>query len=106
MFDQWVYGAGSPRVTVKPSYSARNATLTLVLTQTQANDTITPSVFRLPLELAIDTKDGNQIEKIEMNQRTQTFKIKLGSKPTKIDFDPNERIPLKRLTVRPIANLR
>jgi aminopeptidase N len=105
-FDQWVYGAGSPKVTVRPTYNAKAGTLTLSLSQTQLNDTITPNVFRLPLDISIKTKDGAQNERIEMTQRTQTFKLKVGTKPTEIDIDPGERIPLKKVTMRRIATVR
>jgi aminopeptidase N len=37
-FRQWVYGAGSPKLEIKQTYSAKNKTLTISIVQTQEND--------------------------------------------------------------------
>lgn len=105
-FDQWVYGAGSPKITVRPTYNARTGTLSLAISQTQLNDTITPYVFRLPLDIVVKTANGNQTEKLEITQRIQTFKFKVPGKPAEIEIDPGEKIPLKQVTIRSITAVR
>lgn len=105
-FDQWVYGAGSPKLTIRPAYNTRAGILTLSISQTQLNDTITPNIFRLPLDIVVKSKSGDRNEKIDMTQRTQTFKLKLPERPTEIEIDPSEKIPLKQVSIKKIANVR
>lgn len=102
-FDQWVYGAGAPNLKVKQVYSRRTKTLTLTFSQTQLTDTITPAVFRLPLEITISTPNGSVDHTIEINQRIQSFTFKLGAKPDSLDVDLNQRIPLKKLRIQSLA---
>ena len=102
-FRQWVYGAGSPKLEIKLSYSAKNKTLVLSVAQTQAIDGITPEVFLLPLEVEIKTAGGIKVEKLDIKNRTENFSIKLGGKPTDIKFDKNEKIPLKTLKIQPLV---
>ncbi len=105
-FDQWVYGAGAPSLTVKQAYNQRTKVLTLMLAQTQLTDTITPAVFRLPLDILIKASGTPVNQKLDMTKRTQTFTFKLDARPTSIEIDPAERIPLKRLKLRPLTIVR
>ena len=102
-FDQWVYGAGSPRLDVKQSYSSRSKTLTLTVSQTQLTDTITPAIFRLPMDILIKTASGESNQKIDVTKRIQTFSIKTQGKPLSVGIDEGEKIPIKRLKVRPLV---
>lgn len=94
-FEQWVYKAGFPTLQIQRSYNAPKKTLTLTVSQTQKVDEITPEFFILPMEVEIKTAKGIKTEKIEINQRSQTFTIKTAGNPTKLTFDKNEKIPLK-----------
>lgn len=96
-FDQWVYGASLPRISVAKAYNSRAKTLRLTFSQTQKADTIVPAVFRLPLEVAITTASGVKTEKLNITQRLQTFTIAVDSKPREIVFDPAEKIIVKSL---------
>lgn len=100
-FDQWVFDAGSPNLRVAPVYSARNKTLTITFTQTQRNDTITPSAFRLPMDVAIKVGRETVIEKVNITKRTEVVKIKLAGKPSAIDVDPDEKILVKKVRILP-----
>lgn len=102
-FDQWVYGAGAPSLLVRQTYSHRNRNLTITVTQTQRPDTITPGSFRLPLDIVINRPGGNISNKILVTKRTQVFQFKVESKPTGIEIDPAEKLPLKKLQIRPIS---
>lgn len=94
-FDQWVYGASLPRITVTKAYDARSKTLRLTFTQTQKPDTIVPAVFRLPMEVEIATASGVKTEKVIITQRIQSVRIPVDGKPSDIVFDPAEKIILK-----------
>ena len=102
-FDQWVYGAGAPRLDVKPAYNTRTKTLTLTVSQTQRDDGITPQVFRLPLDVTFHTASGEDEEKIEVTKRTQVFTFKTDGKPTRIEIDKSEKIPLKTFKIKPVT---
>jgi aminopeptidase N len=105
-FRQWVYGAGSPKLEIKQTYSAKNKTLVLSVSQNQPIDGITPEVFILPLEVEIKTPSGTKIEKIDINKRTKNFTLKVEGKPSEIKFDKNEKIPLKTVKIHPLVTLK
>ena len=105
-FDQWVYGASLPRISVTKAYDARNKTLRLTFAQTQKPDTIVPAVFRLPMEIEITTASGAKTEKVNITQRIQSVRIPVDGKPSDIVFDPAEKIILKSLKQGSITTIR
>jgi aminopeptidase N len=105
-FDQWVYGGGAPNITIRPAFVSRNKTLRLTVTQTQRPDQLTPSAFRLPLEILIKAGGVQKIEKIEVNARTQTFTIPVGAKPSSLTVDPNVKIPIMKSRMLPVSAAR
>ncbi|MEQ1642440.1 MAG: M1 family aminopeptidase [Pyrinomonadaceae bacterium] len=105
-FDQWVYGASIPRISVTKAYDARNKSLRMTFTQTQKADTIVPAVFRLPIEIEITTASGVKTEKVNITQRVQTVRIPVDSKPSDIVFDPAEKIILKSLKQSSMTTIR
>lgn len=105
-FDQWVYGVGSPKLNIKPEYSDRSKTLTLTVSQTQKQEKLVPSAYRMSLDLEIPTGSVTQTEKIELSKRTETFSFKLTGTPGKLVFDRSEKIPIKTLKVLPLEEIR
>jgi aminopeptidase N len=101
-FDQWIYSGGLPKLTIRQIYNAKAKTLTLVTMQTQKPDVITPTVFRVPLEVVIKKAGTEQIEKIEITKRRQFFNFKISTRPQEIVVDPELKIPIKRVDLRPI----
>jgi aminopeptidase N len=91
---QWVYGVGYPKIDVKQSYDETLKTLKLVIKQNQ-----TPNEFRLPLEVEVQTENGIKTEKILIETLLQTFTFNLETKPLKINFDKDEKIPLKSINL-------
>lgn len=102
-FDQWVYGAGAPSLSVKQAFSQRSKSLTLTVSQTQLTDTITPAVFRLPLTISYKVGGKKVVQHIDVSKRTQSFTFKTDGKPTDLEVDPDERIPLKKLKFKPLV---
>ncbi|HVF29697.1 MAG TPA: M1 family aminopeptidase [Pyrinomonadaceae bacterium] len=94
-FDQWVYKGGHPKLSVRQAWNEQTKTLRLTVTQTQRPDRITPAAFRLPMEIAFTLNGEKQNEKISVTRRLQTFSYKLPGRPTAIDIDPEEKIPVK-----------
>jgi aminopeptidase N len=100
-FNQWVYKGGFPRLNVKHVYSPATKKLTLTVTQIQRADSITPSAFVLPMEVEIVTAKVAKIEKIQIDKRTQVFTLAVDGKPSEINFDKDEKIPLKIVKLLP-----
>jgi aminopeptidase N len=103
-FDQWVYGAGYPKLDVKRAYSPRSRTLTLTVTQTQKLDPLIPTAFRLPIDVEVTTASGSTIQRIDVSKRVQTFALKLDGKPSKTVFDPKGKLVLMSLKERPLTS--
>lgn len=101
-FEQWIYAGGSPRLEVRQNFNGRTHQLTVTISQTQRADKITPAVFRLPLDVEIRTPSGTVKERVEMKTRAQVFTFKVDSRPTELVIDKEEKIPVKRLEVRPL----
>jgi aminopeptidase N len=105
-FDQWVYSAGAPSLTVTQSWRPRTKTFTVKITQTQRPDAITPAAFRLPMDMVISTAAGEARETIDVTKRSQAFSFKTAARPTKLSIDPDEKIILKKVNVRPLVTAR
>lgn len=105
-FQQWVYGGGYPKLNVTQVYNAATKSLDLTITQTQNSDKITPETFMLPMEIEITTAKGKKTERIEIKNRTELFSLKVDDKPTKIDFDKDEKIPLKTMKIQSLEFLK
>lgn len=102
-FDQWVYGAGAPNLTVKQAYSPRSKTFTLTFSQIQLTDTITPSVFRLPMTIAYKVGGIRVEQPVDITKRIQTVSFKVDGRPSGLEVDPEERTPLKKVKIKPIS---
>jgi aminopeptidase N len=102
-FDQWVYGAGLPHLSVKQAYLPASKTLRVTITQTQKLDKITPAAFRLPLEVEITTGSNKRIEKINVTKRLQVFNFRADSRSTGVKIDPDEKIILKTVKIAPLT---
>ena len=96
-FAQWVYGTGHPKLNVKQIYNPQTKILDLTVSQVQNSGSSTPAAFLLPMEIEITTALETKTEKIEIKKRVEKFSINLGSQPSQILFDKDEKIPLKRV---------
>ena len=95
-FDQWVYGQGAPKLDIRQTYSQRNKTLTLTVTQTHRSSAEIPAVFRLPMDVEITSGTGNKmVRPLDISKRLQTFTFKTEGRPTDVAIDPTAKIPLK-----------
>lgn len=103
-FDQWVYSGGLPKLTIRQIYNAKTKTLTLVTLQTQKPDVITPAVFRIPLEIVIGKAGEEKSEGIVITKRRQVFTFKVAAKPDGVRVDPELKIPIKRVDLRPLES--
>ncbi|MGI9035398.1 MAG: M1 family metallopeptidase [Pyrinomonadaceae bacterium] len=104
-FDQWVYKAGFPRLSVKQIYNPQTKRLSLNIAQTQTGANV-PTVFVMPFDVEIATADGMKNETLEIKNRVQSFTIQIDGKPSKLNFDKDEKIPLKLIKLLPSATQR
>lgn len=105
-FDQWVYGVGSPKLTVSQTYSARAKTLKFTITQTQKPDANVPVVFRLPLDVTVNIDHGIETKSVTMTKRIETFTIHIAAKPSHLTIDPDDKVMLKTVKILPMVTLR
>jgi aminopeptidase N len=103
-FNQWVFKAGFPQLNVKQTYYPRTKSLTLTVSQLQKTDELIPAAFILPMDVEIETANGTKKESIDIRQRSQSFTFKVDGRPTGIQLDKDEKIPLKIVKILPLAN--
>jgi len=105
-FDEWVYSGGAPSLNVTQLWHPRTKTLTVTVTQVQKPDAITPAAFRLPMDVKVTTPSGERTEKMDIAKRLQVFSYKLSDRPSKLEIDPGDKIPIKTVKIHPIAMAR
>ena len=106
-WNEWVYGAGYPKFTVKASYDAAKATLSLAVQQTQLDSFKVdstgrlfsiPLAFRMPVTIRIGFHGGERLYHGQLDAREQTIVIdSVNAEPTMVVFDDGNRI-LKSLS--------
>jgi aminopeptidase N len=106
-WDEWVYQAGHPQITVTTAYDSTAGTLTLMVKQTQVDSLkadssglklTVPQAFRMPLDIRVGTSDGDVTQRVQLSAREQTFVIPgVKRAPTMVVFDDGNRV-LKDLT--------
>jgi aminopeptidase N len=90
-FRQWVYVPGQPEIGGVWAYA--DGLLTVELRQTQAADV----VYRTTVDLGIVAAKtaAPKIETVQLDQRVQTFTIKLEKEPVDVVLDPNVWLLMK-----------
>lgn len=106
-WDEWMYQAGYPELTVTAAYDSAGSRLTLQVKQTQVDTATadstglrfaTPTVFRMPLKIRVGTRSGDVVQQVELSQREQTIVIPgVQSTPTMVIVDDGNAV-LKTLT--------
>jgi len=104
MFDQWIWKAGQPEFNIEYSYDAASKMVVLNVKQTQKEDSLTP-IFRTPVEVRIKSGSEDNIERINISQRDEQFKISFGSSPDYVEFDYGNNILDKSKIKRSIGDI-
>lgn len=104
-FKQWIYSVGHPKLEITPVYDPRTKNLKITIAQTQKGNNV-PEVFKFPLEIFIQSADGEQVETVSVEQRTQTINIKFDKQPTNVLVDKDTKMPLMNLKLEKFANTR
>jgi aminopeptidase N len=90
-FDQWIYGAGAPRFTVRSTYDDAGKKLSLSVKQTQKVEGHV-GLFRVPIEVAITTSSGEKLFPIEVSRADETFTFSVDGAPLMVLFDKGDKI--------------
>ncbi len=87
-FEQWLYGAGHPQLTVAFAYDATAKQGKLTVKQTQTADHGSREVFRTPVDVSFRVGRRDQNFRIHLTEREQSFYFPLAQKPRMVRFDP------------------
>ncbi|MBI3586545.1 MAG: HEAT repeat domain-containing protein, partial [Ignavibacteriales bacterium] len=85
-FQQWVYSGGNPRFEVSYTYIASKKKLELTVKQTQPL-VKGQMVFRLPVEIRIDTKLKKMTDTVWVENQTEHVLFDVSEKPIMVSFD-------------------
>ncbi|MGA7792200.1 MAG: M1 family aminopeptidase [Candidatus Acidiferrales bacterium] len=90
-FDQWIYGAGAPRFTVRSTYDDTARKVSLSVKQTQKVEGHV-GLFRVPVDVAITTASGEKLFPIEVSKADETFSFPVDGPPLMVLFDKGDKI--------------
>jgi aminopeptidase N len=90
-FDQWIYGAGAPRFSVKSTYDAAAKKVNIDVKQTQKVEGRV-GLFRLPVDIAITTAGGEKVFPIEVSKAEETLSFAVDGPPLMVLFDKGNKI--------------
>jgi aminopeptidase N len=90
-FDQWIFGAGAPRFSVKSSYDAVTKKVSLGVKQTQKVEGHV-GLFRVPVDVAITTAVGQKIFPVEVSKADETFSFAVDGPPLMVLFDKGNKV--------------
>ncbi|SFU59523.1 Peptidase family M1 [Pustulibacterium marinum] len=84
-FTQWLTQYGQPKI--KMEYDYKNGKLKLEIKQMQKEE------FQFPLEIRFNYADGTlEIQKLDINEMKNKFKLKIEKEPISLDLDPNTNL--------------
>ncbi len=96
-FNEWIYGENFPAYSIEWSYKADvNGTYLISISIVQSVNS-NPRYFTMPLQFLITSANGTLLKTVYNNAQSQTFQIRVGSKPVSIQFDPDNWV-LKNVT--------
>lgn len=88
-FNQWIYGEGFPSYSAK--WYQQGSTLVIQIKQTTTKPTSVPC-FHMPIEIKLNTNNGDQYIKLYNNAATQTFVTTCADVVSNIQIDPDDHI--------------
>lgn len=95
-FDQWALRMGHPELEVSYNYDEAAKAVKLKVKQTQQppekSNFPVADTFRLPVDVAITTAKGEQVEHITIDRREQEFTFAADSRPLIVNFDRGNTI--------------
>ena len=87
-FDQWVYGAGHPTLSVSHEWDDTAKQAKLTVKQTQPAEHQTAEVFRAPVGVDFLVNGKRHAFRVQLSEREQSFYFPLPDSPKLVRFDP------------------
>ena len=94
-FEQWVYGAGAPRLAVSYTWDAETRQVKLAVAQTQKPEGRV-GIFTFRAAVEVVTAAGTKPHTLRVSKAEETFTLPSEEKPLAVVFDP-QNIILKRV---------
>ena len=94
-FDQWVYGAGYPELSVRARWDSAGGRELLAVRQTQGGDSAsaTPRAFRLPVRIRVVTDSGPVAADVVVSSRVDTAVVPgVTAPPRAVSFDDRDAV--------------
>ena len=103
-FEQFLFSPGHAVFEVTKDWSESSKTLKLEIVQTQDQWDQVP-IYKIPVNIGLYTGTGHKLEKVWLEDKTETFEFKLESEPLMVRFDEGNHL-LKEWTFnKPEAEL-
>ena len=92
-FQQWLYKPGALELSGNWKYDHKEQQVLITLNQVQTDG----SLFEMPIELGINFKgeQHQQIELVQVKEKSTVFKIKIETEPENIILDPNSWVLMR-----------
>ncbi len=91
-FDEWIYGENYPKYRVDfKRVSSGNGNYQAVITLSQNTNT-SPRFFTMPVQIKINTMQGDTLVTVFNDSINQSFVIDVNSYPVSVEMDPNNLI--------------
>ena len=92
-FQQWLYKPGALELSGNWKYDNKEQQVLITLNQVQTDG----SLFEMPIELGINFKGDQhqQIELLQVKEKSTVFKIKVEDEPENIILDPNSWVLMR-----------
>ena len=85
-FDQWIYGAGAPKLEVSYTYDKAKKQVALLVNQTQKREGRV-GLFRLPVDVEITNGTGRKLYPMVVSKESELFTLPSESAPQMVLFD-------------------
>src|SRR6202790_3206248 len=90
-FDQWIYGAGAPKLEINYAYDAEKKQVTLAVKQTQKREGYV-GLFRFPVDVEITNAGGPKLFPVVVSKESEAFTFPSDSAPLMVLFDKGTQI--------------
>ena len=103
-FEQWVYKAGYPELSVAQEWNEAAKQVRLIVQQTQTLDAMTP-LFRMPVDVEFETPGMKKTVRLEISREREEYTYELDAQPVMTRFDPDGRVLMTVQFQKPAAEL-
>lgn len=88
--EEWLERKGIPEIAMSSQVQSADSGYSITCTLEQHG-----SIYHLPLEIGIESREGIRVEKVKLSQRQDTFTFESREQPTRVLLDPNGWVLMK-----------